>query len=916
MPLPKTDRPSFFEGQYLGSADLMALVDYARDLQRAHGLGPHSWGIWVGLEVATQTSGSTVEAFVMPGVATDIYSRIIVVPEPAPIPAEKLLRLPTGLHMVWLRFQARSLRGLRPGFETCDAEDRFSRVREAFAIEVGPRPNPPDQSSGVTIAGAAIVDPRTFLQGLDPGAPVICDASVPYQAFPDDRALGLIPVGMVAWQAGAAGKFVEMTEDQRKTSRSVRRNAGAIAETVYASDGIVRIADRRAELPSGKTIDELCTAQRVKEEDLVVAGSRFVGSELFWIEGHTRARGDVRLWGTRLELRDKDGQEADAPLWLRRAPTASAVIGGQDLQMALGKADDGKTRLTIGPKPDASDLNIRAILQNDGKLGLGKNLPTALLTPDVLVAATAEATLALATPADTTARISFTQMPTLTVQARVEYDKANQRLVFGHGDDPTTDKPNWMTLSREGKLGVRIDNVLALDPRANDIVIKSPGSTGITLLSDPTGAGWLMFAEGTTPAERTRGWISYDQTADRLDFATANAVRASLTATGGFEVRDVVAGTTLRLDSTGAQALSGGASSTLALQSNGGGITVHASRPEAEQVAILNDGKVGIGRASPSFTVDVSNADAGLRLNATSGTSKLVLENAGTERLRINADTSNRTLVQSNGFSTMVLDNGRVGIAIGASSPIANLHVAGTTDGAASLVGSHVALIENTAGGSNSDVLALRVNRPNLSVDNNFITFFSQSDAVGRIEATSGGGVAYESGSADFAESLPRAEHEAPVGAARVVGIRRGRVVRATENVDALAVTSDNAAFVGNAPSDRAARAQCETITFVGQVDVLVEGPAAAGDFVVPSGRDDGVGRAVSPSALSLADAGRIVGRVWQDSSGDGMRRIRVAVGAPGASPTAGLVHILERQETIIETLKRELARLTAKLGA
>ena len=913
MPLPKTDRPSFFEGQYLGSADLMALVDYARDLQRAHGLGPHSWGIWVGLEVATQTSGTTVEAFVMPGVATDIYSRIIVVPEPAPIPPEKLLRLPTGLHMVWLRFQASSLRGLRPGFETCDAEDRFSRVREAFAIEVGPRPNPPDQSSGVTIAGTAIVDPRTFLQAFNPAAPIVCDASAPYQVFPDDRALGLIPVGMVAWQAGVAGKFVEMTDDQRKTSRSVRRNAGAIAETVYASDGVVRIADRRAELPTGKTIDELCAARRVREEDLVVAGSRFVGTELFWIEGDTRARGDVRLWGTKLELRDKDGQEVDAPLWLRRAPTASAVIGGQDLQLALGKVDDGKTRLTVGPLKTDGTIDIRAILQNDGKLALGKNLPTALLTPNLLVSADDEATLALATPANKSARISFTQLPALTVQARVEYDKAHNKLIFGVGSDAT----NWMTLGFRGKVGIRFDDAEVMDLRANDLVVKSPEHSGITILSEPNYAAWLMFAKGTTAGpDQHRGWISYDHPTDRLDFATADAVRASLTATGTFEIRDVGAGTTLQLSPGGAQALSGGASSTLALQPQGGAITVHATRPEAEQLAVTTDGKLGIGRASPVFAVDVSKTDAGLRLNATSGTSKLVLENAGTERFRIEAVLSNRTLLESNGFSTMVLDNSRVGVGIGTGAPIANLHVAGTTDGAASLVESHVALIENTAGGSNSDVLALRVNRPNLSVDNNFITFFSQSGAVGRIEATSGGGVAYESGSADFAESLPRAEHEPPIGAARVVGIRRGQVVRATEAVDALAVTSDNAAFVGNAPSDRAARAGSETITFVGQVDVLVEGPAAPGDFVVPSGRDDGVGRAVSPQALSLAEAGRIVGRVWQDCPGEGARRIRVAIGAPGATPSAGLVHILERQETVIETLKRELARLTAKLGA
>ena len=44
MPANQTQRPKFFEEQYLGAADLTAAVDYARIQQARHVLGAHTWG--------------------------------------------------------------------------------------------------------------------------------------------------------------------------------------------------------------------------------------------------------------------------------------------------------------------------------------------------------------------------------------------------------------------------------------------------------------------------------------------------------------------------------------------------------------------------------------------------------------------------------------------------------------------------------------------------------------------------------------------------------------------------------------------------------------------------------------------------------------------------------------------------------
>ena len=166
-------------------------------------------------------------------------------------------------------------------------------------------------------------------------------------------------------------------------------------------------------------------------------------------------------------------------------------------------------------------------------------------------------------------------------------------------------------------------------------------------------------------------------------------------------------------------------------------------------------------------------------------------------------------------------------------------------------------------------MLALRV-AGTANDGHNFITFFDGSGPLGRIErssttaddnpTTAGSFLRLLSDGADFAECLPRRDAATPIGAGRIVGVRRGHVSLDTEGADALMVTTDRAVVVGNAIKNAEAS---EMVAFVGQVYVEVDGPAASGDFILPSGRSDGTGRAVRPDLLSAAEAGRVVGRAW-----------------------------------------------------
>src|SRR5205823_14702414 len=80
----------------------------------------------------------------------------------------------------------------------------------------------------------------------------IPDASVPYQAFPDDgqSARWLIRLGSVRWlapnpPATTTGHFVKsQTNADKEQAREGRSYIGVVAETVLAPAGKLRIKDR------------------------------------------------------------------------------------------------------------------------------------------------------------------------------------------------------------------------------------------------------------------------------------------------------------------------------------------------------------------------------------------------------------------------------------------------------------------------------------------------------------------------------------------------------------------------------------------------------------------------------------------------------------------------------------------------
>lgn len=415
------ERPTFFEGQYIGADDLDAIVDYLRVMVSRQNLGQHTWGVAIGLDIISQAvSDTAVEYFIQPGVAVDGFGRIIVVSTPARIDAEKFVSIGSGNIDIWIRYEQSEFEAVRSGFQVCSAQDEYRRVNETFAIEVGSKPSILNRHSSITVNESIVTDAREALVSVNPDAPLLCDASIPHQQLPvdDENDFWLIPLGHVRWSA-ATSNFVPLVDPQQEqdlengigvltpdqvyealmNSRRKRRLIGAVAESIYSAEGLIRLRERTAPFDAAVENDTTCNERKINSRDLFVCEGQPKPKELIWLEGHTRITGDTRLLNGRLEFRDEEGRDyiqrtvegnlvsPISPLLLQRNNNSN---NGVDLQILLGESSDGRNRLTVGQGVVSGDnlcdeaitYSPQILLQDNGRMGVGTVEPqTALLAP-------------------------------------------------------------------------------------------------------------------------------------------------------------------------------------------------------------------------------------------------------------------------------------------------------------------------------------------------------------------------------------------------------------------------------------------------------------------------------------------------------------------------------------------------------
>lgn len=141
-------------------------------------------------------------------------------------------------------------------------------------------------------------------------------------------------------------------------------------------------------------------------------------------------------------------------------------------------------------------------------------------------------------------------------------------------------------------------------------------------------------------------------------------------------------------------------------------------------------------------------------------------------------------------------------------------------------------------------------------------------------------GVAYESGSGDYAEWLERSDPDEIIYPGDVVGVIGGKVSKKFNAPERFLVVSTAPIVLGNMPADKSREKYHEKIAFMGQVPVKVKGAAKIGDYILPSGEGDGLAIAVAPEQMKMKDYQRIVGVAWTNSTpGKFINYINTAVG-------------------------------------
>jgi len=140
------------------------------------------------------------------------------------------------------------------------------------------------------------------------------------------------------------------------------------------------------------------------------------------------------------------------------------------------------------------------------------------------------------------------------------------------------------------------------------------------------------------------------------------------------------------------------------------------------------------------------------------------------------------------------------------------------------------------------------------------------------------GGVTYNSSGADYAEWLEKANPDDAFLLGQVVGVKDGKISLDTEDADQIMSISLNPIVLGNTPPVGEEGAY-EKVGFMGQVPVLVVGGCNSGDFLVPSGDDNGTAIAVAPEDLSLEHMHQVLGRAFEDARNPRLDLVNTLIG-------------------------------------
>jgi hypothetical protein len=242
-------------------------------------------------------------------------------------------------------------------------------------------------------------------------------------------------------------------------------------------------------------------------------------------------------------------------------------------------------------------------------------------------------------------------------------------------------------------------------------------------------------------------------------------------------------------------------------------------------------------------------------------------------------------------------------LGFGLAAPPTTLYVVDAIDGNATTT-NHVALIDNASGGNSADVLALRIGRTDApETTNAFISFkYNGEVGAGFIRGNGSGGIEMTSSGSDYAEYLPLSNPTDNLQPGDVVGVFSGTVSRRTAGADHVMVVSTAPIVVGNHVSvEEGDMSGYALIAFIGQAPVKVRGHVKAGDFLIPSGLEDGTAVGVDPLDIGPGQLSAVFGTAWEEVFGTGTSKVNAAIGIDQASASSVVIRALHERQRRLE---------------
>lgn len=177
------------------------------------------------------------------------------------------------------------------------------------------------------------------------------------------------------------------------------------------------------------------------------------------------------------------------------------------------------------------------------------------------------------------------------------------------------------------------------------------------------------------------------------------------------------------------------------------------------------------------------------------------------------------------------------------------------------------------------------------------------------VNAENNVGVSFKTGGADYAEWLPKYNLKETFYPGEIVGVFGGYISKNTKNADHIMVISTNPIVLGNTPKNNNTNG-FEKVAFLGQVPVRIIGNVGIGDYILPSGKNDGIGIAQSINKMSSEDYKHIIGVAWEASESTSANMINVAIGINTNDISAKVAE----NEKEINQLKQQMEAILKRL--